>query len=61
MFVLVDNQDSFRKLGGNEILLKCLDDIEKPPKNIVKAIAKVVDGYSKSKDKQTTLYDVLNK
>ena len=47
MFVLVDNQDSFRELGGNEALLRCLENCEKLQKDaILKAIAKAVDENS---------------
>ena len=48
LFYLVNNKDSFRELGGNDELLKCLEKCEELQKDVVlRVVAKVVDENGK--------------
>ena len=63
MFIyLDDNQDSFRELGGNEALLRCLKNYKKLQKDaILKATAKAVDGNSNQITQTTFLTFLMNR
>ena len=53
MLCLDDSQDSFRELGGNEALLKCLENCETLPKDVLlKITLKVINENGKT-NKQT--------